>query len=92
MTPIDSWLTALDTVHGLNADPIVAGHKDPRAANTPVAIEATRQYLTDARHHLESTSSAEQIYARMLAQHPDRINPGALRGAAITRLPVMSHE
>src|SRR5258707_2708725 len=44
-----------------------------------------RRYLTDARQLLESSDSAEAFYDAMLRRHPDRFNPGALWGAAITR-------
>jgi glyoxylase-like metal-dependent hydrolase (beta-lactamase superfamily II) len=84
---INSWLTALDTAEALRPAMVIAGHKDPRAFDNPSQIQATRRYLTDARRLLESASSAEQFYNEMLALHPDRINPGALWGAAITLLP-----
>ena len=54
---------------------VIAGHKNPRLADTPSQIQATRQYLTDARRLLESSDSAEAFYAAMLAPHPDRLNP-----------------
>ena len=32
-------------------------------------------------------SDAQAFYDKMLARHPDRINPGALWGAAVTLFP-----
>jgi glyoxylase-like metal-dependent hydrolase (beta-lactamase superfamily II) len=87
VTGIDEWLAALDIAEALRPATVIAGHKDPRLADTPSQIHATRQYLTDARRLLESSDSAESFYAGMLALHPDRINPGALWGAAITLFP-----
>jgi glyoxylase-like metal-dependent hydrolase (beta-lactamase superfamily II) len=87
ITGIDEWLAALDVAEGLRPATVIAGHKDPRAADTPLQIPATRQYLTDARRLLQSSDSAETFYTGMLALHPDRINPGALWGAAITLFP-----
>ena len=87
VTGIDEWLAALDIAEALSPATVIAGHKDPRAADTPSQIQATRQYLTDARRLLESSDSAAAFYAAMLALHPDRINPGALWGAAITLFP-----
>jgi glyoxylase-like metal-dependent hydrolase (beta-lactamase superfamily II) len=84
---IDEWLAALDIAEALNPATVIAGHKDPRAPDTPLQIQATRQYLTDARRLLESSEFAEAFYAAMLALHPDRLNPGALWGSAITLLP-----
>jgi glyoxylase-like metal-dependent hydrolase (beta-lactamase superfamily II) len=87
VTGIDEWLTALDIAEALGPATVIAGHKNPRAADDPSQIQATRQYLTDARRLLESSDSAAAFYAGMLALHPDRINPGALWGAAITLFP-----
>ena len=86
-TGIDEWLTALGIAEALSPATVIAGHKDPHAADTPAQIQATRRYLTDARRLLESSDSAAAFYAAMLALHPDRINPGALWGAAITLFP-----
>jgi glyoxylase-like metal-dependent hydrolase (beta-lactamase superfamily II) len=87
---IDEWLSALDTADALRPATVIAGHKDPKAFNNPSQIQATRRYLTDARHLLESSASAEEFYQGMLRLHPGRINPGALWGAAITLLPTVS--
>jgi glyoxylase-like metal-dependent hydrolase (beta-lactamase superfamily II) len=87
VTGIDEWLAALDIVEALRPATVIAGHKDRRLADDPSQIQQTRQYLTDARRLLESSDSAEAFYADMLALHPNRINPGALWGAAITLFP-----
>jgi glyoxylase-like metal-dependent hydrolase (beta-lactamase superfamily II) len=84
---IDHWLAALDTAEALNPATVIAGHKDSRAFDNPSQIQETRRYLTDARRLLESSESAEVFYEAMLRLHPNRINPGALWGAAITLLP-----
>jgi glyoxylase-like metal-dependent hydrolase (beta-lactamase superfamily II) len=87
VTGIDEWLTALHTAETLNAATVIAGHKEPGANDDPSHIQATRRYLTDARRLLESSTSAQEFYNNMLALHPDRLNPGALWGAAITLFP-----
>jgi glyoxylase-like metal-dependent hydrolase (beta-lactamase superfamily II) len=87
VTGIDAWLAALDVAEALSPATVIAGHKDPRLADDPSQIQATRRYLTDARRLLEWSDSAESFFADMLALHPDRINPGALWGAAITLFP-----
>ena len=84
---IDEWLAALDTAEALRAARVVAGHKDPRAFDNPSQIQATRRYLRDARRLLESSESAQEFYLEMLRLHPDRLNAGALWGAAITLFP-----
>jgi glyoxylase-like metal-dependent hydrolase (beta-lactamase superfamily II) len=87
VTGIDEWLAALDVTEALRPAAVIAGHKIPGAFDSPSQIQATRRYLTDARELLESSTDAGQFYQRMLARHPDRLNPGALWGAAITLFP-----
>ncbi|HTX94832.1 MAG TPA: MBL fold metallo-hydrolase [Mycobacterium sp.] len=87
VTGIHEWLAALDTAEILNPATVVAGHKAPGAFDNPSQIHATRQYLTDARRLLQSSESAEAFYEAMLRLHPNRVNPGALWGAAITLFP-----
>jgi glyoxylase-like metal-dependent hydrolase (beta-lactamase superfamily II) len=84
---INEWLAALDTAEMLNPATVIAGHKAPGAFDTPSQIHATRRYLTDARRLLRSSDSAEAFYGAMLRLHPNRVNPGALWGAAITLFP-----
>jgi glyoxylase-like metal-dependent hydrolase (beta-lactamase superfamily II) len=90
VTGIDAWLAALDVAEALRPATVVAGHKNPRAFDTPSEIQATRRYLTDARRLLESSDRAEAFYHGMLALHPNRLNSGALWGAAVTLLPQQS--
>ncbi len=88
VTGIDEWLAALDIAETLRPATVIAGHKDPRAFDNPAQIQATRRYLTDARRLLQSSESAEVFYREMLRLHPNRLNSGALWGAAITLLPL----
>jgi glyoxylase-like metal-dependent hydrolase (beta-lactamase superfamily II) len=85
---ITSWLSALDVAADLGARAVVAGHKAPDAPDDPVHIAHTRHYLEDAQELLAVAADARTFYAGMLARHPDRINPGALWGAAITLFPL----
>jgi glyoxylase-like metal-dependent hydrolase (beta-lactamase superfamily II) len=87
MGGIDAWLTALDIAEGLRAATVIAGHKDPRAFDTPSEIQSTRRYLSDARRLQADCTSAEQFYKGMLALHPHRLNPGVLWDAAMTLFP-----
>jgi glyoxylase-like metal-dependent hydrolase (beta-lactamase superfamily II) len=87
VTGIDEWLAALDTAEGLNPATVIAGHKAPGAFDSPAQIQATRRYLTDARRLLQSSDTAEAFYEAMLRLHPNRVNAGALWGAAITLFP-----
>ena len=87
---IDQWLAGLDIAETLHPVTVVAGHKVPGANDSPSQIQATRQYLTDARRLLDSSTCAEEFYEGMLGLHGERLNPGALWGAAITLLPARS--
>jgi glyoxylase-like metal-dependent hydrolase (beta-lactamase superfamily II) len=87
VTGIDEWLAALDAAEKLDPIAVVAGHKKPDAGDDPTQIDFTRAYLTDARGLLESSRTATEFYDAMLALHPDRLNPGALWGAATTLFP-----
>ncbi|MFD3451973.1 MBL fold metallo-hydrolase [Streptomyces sp. NPDC058691] len=84
---IDSWLAALDTAERLAPRAVVAGHKDPRSPDAPRQIAETRRYLQDARRLLPEAGGAQEFFDAMLALHPDRINSGALWGAAVTLFP-----
>jgi glyoxylase-like metal-dependent hydrolase (beta-lactamase superfamily II) len=84
---IDEWLVALDTAENLKPATVIAGHKERGASDDPSQIQATRRYLTDAHRLLESSDSAETFYDAMVRRHPDRLNPGALWGGAVTLFP-----
>ena len=84
---IDEWLAALDVAEARRPAAVVAGHKDPQALDNPSQIQQTRQYLSDARQLLTSSAQAREFYDGMLARHPNRINAGALWGAAIALFP-----
>jgi len=87
VTGLDAWLAALDVAESLRPAAVIAGHKNPDAADDISQIQETRRYLTDARELLQSATRADEFYRGMLALHPDRINPGALWGAAVTLFP-----
>lgn len=87
---IDQWLAALASAETLNPVTVIAGHKAPGTDDGPSQIQTTRQYLIDARRLLESSTHAEEFYDGMLGLHGERLNPGALWGAAITLLPSRS--
>jgi glyoxylase-like metal-dependent hydrolase (beta-lactamase superfamily II) len=76
------WLAALDTIESLKPTAVVAGHKRPGAADTPNTIGETRQYIRDFDQLATETQSAQDLYNRMLALYPNRVNPGALWSSA----------
>jgi hypothetical protein len=50
--------------------------------NNPRHIQETRRYIQDFIRLDDETSTALELYDRMLALYPERINPGSLWGAA----------
>jgi hypothetical protein len=68
----NEWISALDTIESLNPRAVVAGHMKP----------GTRQYIRDFDRIAAATTTAAELYNRMLALYADRLNPGALWNSA----------
>jgi len=79
---IDEWLRALDTIEALRPNAVVAGHGVLDPDSSPRHIGETRRYLRDFAASLASTSTAPELYQKMLSLYPDRVNPGSLWAAA----------
>ena len=77
-----AWLAAIDKIEGLNPRAVVVGHGPLDPDNSPRHIQETRRYIQDFSRLDEETTTARELYDRMLALYPDRINPGSLWGAA----------
>ena len=76
------WLAALDTIDTLRPRAVIAGHKKPENDDSPKIIEETRQYIRYFERLAEMTTTARDLYDKMLDHYPDRANPGALWSAA----------
>ena len=76
------WIAALDAIDALKPRAVVAGHKVPANDDSPSNVDETRTYLRDFMRLDEQTTSARELYDRMLELYPDRANPGSLWGAA----------
>jgi glyoxylase-like metal-dependent hydrolase (beta-lactamase superfamily II) len=70
------WISALDTIESLNPRAVIAGHKRPGNDDSPKIIEETRQYIRDFNRVAEMTTTARELYDKMLELYPDRVNPG----------------
>jgi glyoxylase-like metal-dependent hydrolase (beta-lactamase superfamily II) len=70
-----AWIAALDTIESLNPRAVIAGHKRPGNDDSPKIIEETRQYIRDFDRVAETTT-ARELYDKMLELYPDRVNPG----------------
>ena len=76
------WIVALDIIEALNPTAVIAGHKQAGNDDSPRIIEETRQYIRDFDRAVETTTTALELYDKMLKLYPDRINPGAVWSSA----------
>ena len=77
-----AWIAALDKLETLGPRAVIAGHKRPDNDDAPRIIEETRQYIRDFDRLADEAATTRDLYERMLALYPDRINRGALWGSA----------
>ena len=76
------WLRALDKIEALHPNAVVAGHGVLDPDSSPRHIGETRAYIRDFNQAVASTSTAMDLYQKMLALHPNRVNPGSLWATA----------
>jgi glyoxylase-like metal-dependent hydrolase (beta-lactamase superfamily II) len=70
------WLAALDKIEALEPRAVVASHKRPENEDNPRIIEETRQYIRDFDRLAALTTTAQELYDKMLQLYPTRMNPG----------------
>jgi glyoxylase-like metal-dependent hydrolase (beta-lactamase superfamily II) len=70
------WIAALDKIESLHPRAVVAAHKRPENEDNPRIIEETRQYIRDFDRLVEQTTTAQELYDKMLQLYPNRVNPG----------------
>ena len=76
------WIVALDTIESLKPRMVIAGHKKPEKDDSPRIIDETRQYIRDFDRLAGMTTTARELYDKMLQLYPNRANPGSLWGSA----------
>jgi glyoxylase-like metal-dependent hydrolase (beta-lactamase superfamily II) len=76
------WLDALDTIDGLQPTAVVAGHKRDGDPDSPDDVDRTRRYINDFAAAAEEATSYTDLYERMLALHPNRVNRAMLWSSA----------
>jgi glyoxylase-like metal-dependent hydrolase (beta-lactamase superfamily II) len=69
------WISALDKIESLNPRAVIASHTRPDNDDNPRIIEETRQYIRDFDRVDESTTTAQELYDKMLELYPNRVNP-----------------
>ena len=79
---LNDWLAAIDKIEALNPRAVVVGHGPLDPDNSPRHIQETRRYIQNFIRLKDETATAQELYDRMLALYPDRINPGSLWGSA----------
>src|SRR5215813_660647 len=72
-----SWARALDAVAALEADTLIAGHRNPRAADDHARrqIGECRRYLADFEAALERSSTPAELIDRLIAAYPEPGEP-----------------
>jgi len=73
-----AWMAALDTIESLRPRAVIAGHQRAGRHDGPEIIEETRQYIRDVDRAVETTETSRQLYDKVLALYPERVNPGML--------------
>jgi hypothetical protein len=63
-------------IESLNPHAVIASHNRPGSADNPTIIEQTRQYIRNFDRLVETTTSAQELYDKMLELYPNRVNPG----------------
>jgi len=78
------WIRALDAVAELEADTLIAGHRNPRAADDDARrqIAESRRYIADFEAALEHSSTPAELIDRITIAYPDLANPYTLWVAA----------
>ena len=76
------WLRALDKIEALHPGAVIAGHGVLDPDSSPRHIGETRGYIRDFSVVAAGTSTALDLYTRILALYPDRVNPGSLWATA----------
>lgn len=65
-----AWLKTLAELAALKPTTVIAGHKDPKADNTPAGIDQTRQYLEAFDVALATAKTSEAVQTAVKAKFP----------------------
>jgi glyoxylase-like metal-dependent hydrolase (beta-lactamase superfamily II) len=73
------WLTALEKMESFNPRTVVAGHKNMKNDDDGLrVIGQTRRYILDFQELTAKTTTAKELYDKMLSRYPEWLNRGAL--------------
>jgi glyoxylase-like metal-dependent hydrolase (beta-lactamase superfamily II) len=76
------WIAALDKMESLKPRAVIAGHKRTGNDDSPKILGETRKYIRDFERLAMQTTTAQELYDRMLKLYPDWGNRGALWSSA----------
>lgn len=78
----NEWLRALDTIESLQPHMVIAGHKRAGTVDGMFNLYKTRKYIEDFERTVQGSTGWEELWYKVQALYPNRINPHAiLRGA-----------
>ncbi len=78
----EHWAKAAENLRALNPVAVVSGHKQPNLPDDPETITLTAAYLRDFNRIEAETTTALELYDKMLDLYPRWANPGSLWGGA----------
>jgi glyoxylase-like metal-dependent hydrolase (beta-lactamase superfamily II) len=68
-----AWLAAIDRLAAINPQAVIVGHGPLAPDCSPRHIDATRRYIRDFDRIDRETATARDLYDRMLALYPNRL-------------------
>ncbi len=78
----EHWAKSAEKLAALNPLAIVSGHKNPELSDVPETAMQTAEYLRNFNRIEVETTTALELYNRMLELYPRWVNPGSLWGGA----------
>ena len=78
------WIAAIEKIEALGPSHVVPGHKKSGELDGVFHLAASKKYIRDFMRISKSSSSADELYGRMLEIYPSRYNPAVLRWGADT--------
>ncbi|AYV76111.1 MAG: MBL fold metallo-hydrolase [Terrestrivirus sp.] len=87
----NQWIAALDKIEKLNPQTVIASHKWSGNEDHPRNINETRQYIKDFSKLVDETTTAKELYDKMILFYPHRINRGTLWASAMSAKQIKIH-
>ena len=78
------WIAAIEKIEALGPLHVVPGHKKSGELDGIYHLAASKKYIQDFMRISKSSTSADELYGRMLEMYPSRFNPAVLRWGADT--------